>query len=499
MMLHLPPRPFRVFVMNAKAYSYIRFSTKDQIKGDSLRRQTEGTAAWCKQHGVELVDSYRDLGISAFKGANAETGALKAFLTLAEDGRIAKGSYLIVESLDRLSRQDILKALKLFLQLIDAGIVLVTLSDGRVYEGSKINTTDLIISISVMSRANDESKIKSERVAAAWMNKRRNAGTVPLTARCVGWLQMKGDRKGFDVLPDRAAVVQRIFELAKNGAGANSIGKTLRREKHRPFGKAPVWHTSYVKKILDNRAVIGEFSPATRRNGEVKFQDAIPGYYPAVVSKELFATVQQMRKTRPSVRGRSSFNVFSGITFDRETGSSMAYVNKNRAKGWHYLVPNAALLEKAKYTTWQYDRFLESFLTLCHKAALAKPASITASNGELASAKMDLETAEQKIGRLVDFLANGTSAGVESKLVKLEADKAALQSKIADLESATIAAPKQVSKVDWQDSAALRENLRATVKRITVDNSAKSFKAEFFDGRTYTFKQDDDKVTISEA
>ncbi|MFZ4778091.1 MAG: recombinase family protein, partial [Terrimicrobiaceae bacterium] len=53
-----------------RAYSYLRFSTADQIHGDSLRRQTALARAWCLKTGITLVDNYRDLGISAFRGKN---------------------------------------------------------------------------------------------------------------------------------------------------------------------------------------------------------------------------------------------------------------------------------------------------------------------------------------------------------------------------------------------------------------------------------------------
>jgi len=33
------------------AYSYVRFSSKQQAEGDSLRRQTEKAEAFCKRRG----------------------------------------------------------------------------------------------------------------------------------------------------------------------------------------------------------------------------------------------------------------------------------------------------------------------------------------------------------------------------------------------------------------------------------------------------------------
>lgn len=40
-----------------KAYSYLRFSTPEQMKGDSFRRQREMAEAYARTHGYELDTS----------------------------------------------------------------------------------------------------------------------------------------------------------------------------------------------------------------------------------------------------------------------------------------------------------------------------------------------------------------------------------------------------------------------------------------------------------
>ncbi len=46
------------------AYSYLRFGSPQQAAGDSVRRQVEKTAEWCRRNGVELdtTTSLRDEG-----------------------------------------------------------------------------------------------------------------------------------------------------------------------------------------------------------------------------------------------------------------------------------------------------------------------------------------------------------------------------------------------------------------------------------------------------
>jgi DNA invertase Pin-like site-specific DNA recombinase len=118
-----------------KAYSYLRFSTPEQMRGDSFRRQTQLALEYADRHGLELDTtlSLNDLGVSAFRGKNARTGALGAFLDAVDADLVPPGSLLLVESLDRVTRQDPWDALPLFQQIINAGITIVTLQDGKPY------------------------------------------------------------------------------------------------------------------------------------------------------------------------------------------------------------------------------------------------------------------------------------------------------------------------------------------------------------------------------
>jgi len=147
--------------MQKKAYSYIRFSTPEQIKGDSLRRQLEGSRQWAEENGYELDTSMRDLGVSAFSGANRTEGSLKKFIDLIEQGHIDEGSVLILESLDRLSREELTKSLNLFINILSAGIKIVTLADRQEYTSESINNIgNLVISLVSMARAHEESQMK---------------------------------------------------------------------------------------------------------------------------------------------------------------------------------------------------------------------------------------------------------------------------------------------------------------------------------------------------
>src|ERR1700733_10090579 len=161
--------------MSGNAYSYFRFSTQQQSAGDSRRRQLAMAEKYAAGHNLrlDLALSFRDLGVSAYRGRNAKEGALRAFLEAIEHNLVPPNSFLLIESLDRLSRDRILAAQSLFLQIVQAGITIVTLVDQRSYslEGLNQNPLDLIISLVSMMRANEESEIKSQRSRAAFAEK----------------------------------------------------------------------------------------------------------------------------------------------------------------------------------------------------------------------------------------------------------------------------------------------------------------------------------------
>jgi DNA invertase Pin-like site-specific DNA recombinase len=68
------------------AYSYLRFSTPEQAAGDSRRRQIAMAEKYAADHHLklDLHLSFRDLGVSAYRGRTAKEGALRAFLDAIE-------------------------------------------------------------------------------------------------------------------------------------------------------------------------------------------------------------------------------------------------------------------------------------------------------------------------------------------------------------------------------------------------------------------------------
>jgi DNA invertase Pin-like site-specific DNA recombinase len=435
-----------------RAYSYVRMSTDLQLKGDSLRRQLEASAAYAATHDLELVDESRleDIGVSAFKGANVAEGALGRFLDAAKAGKVPAGSFLLVESLDRLSRQEVRKSLGIFLSIIDAGVNIVTLADNRVYTAQKTELVDLLTSLVIMSRAHEESQTKSRRVGAAWANKRANARTRPLTATCPAWLRLLQDRTKYEVIEDRAATVRLVFEESASGIGNYSITQRLNKRRVPHFGKSNGWHPSYVSKILKNRAVIGEFQPHRLIDGERRPDgDAVKGYFPAVVDEQLFYRVQlglHERLERGAGRkGAGVSNLFSGILTCAYCLSPMKFENKGPPpKGANFLVCDGARRGLGcEPTRWRYDHFEASFLAFVREVDLERvihsedettkrssiDETITALRGEQETIRQQMEKAYD----LLDLAGSATNF-VAQKLQQLEDRRSAIEVELRERE-----------------------------------------------------------------
>jgi DNA invertase Pin-like site-specific DNA recombinase len=112
------------------------------------------------------------LGVSAYRQSNAKKGALGEFLKAVADGHVPRGSFLLIENMDRLTRDEIVGATGLFLQLISNGIVVVTLTNNEIYSQERFHREPwaMHLIVSELTRANHESARKSQLVADAIIN-----------------------------------------------------------------------------------------------------------------------------------------------------------------------------------------------------------------------------------------------------------------------------------------------------------------------------------------
>jgi DNA invertase Pin-like site-specific DNA recombinase len=338
------------------------------MSGSSLDRQSDLVKEFAEKNNLELVldEDFSDLGVSAFKGANrAKENGLGRFIAAIDADRIPNGSFLLVESLDRLSRQDVGLALELFLSIINRDICIATLSpsEQKIYD-KKADAMDIMMSLMIFSRANEESQIKSDRLSKAWKLKVENARKTgnPTTSRVPHWLEVKdGVMKEIE---DRSEIIKRIFDMNARGVGQEKIARIFNEENLPVFGRGKWWRRSYIAKILKNKAVLGEYTPTRQIEGKRVDLEPIENFYPQVISDDLFIQVNLNRK---NTSGRKAIfsNLFTGISYCKKCNSTMQMVNKgNPPKGGKYLVCSKGRSGSGcEYITFPYNT-LESEVVL---------------------------------------------------------------------------------------------------------------------------------------
>lgn len=415
--------------MKPKAYSYIRFSSPEQARGNSYKRQREAAERYCEENGLELASTneytFFDAGRSAFKGKQVDdSGELGRFLKYVEDGVIEPGSYLLVESLDRLSREKVRDALPRFLDLLARGINVYTSADKRLYT-KDFNEIDLILSIVSMSRAHEESSLKGMRVAKAWRNKQDLARTAkkPLGAACPYWLQLA---KGVYVpVKERVDVIRRIFDMTIHGYGQAAISRRLNEDgvpvfgstfetKPKPRNKSGAWGTSSVQKILNNRAVLGEYQPTYLQDGvRTNEGDAVEGFFPEVITPDVFLLAKAariQRKTTRATKQSKNFNIWQGLAKCRLCGDAMHLINKGRPpKGYTYLQCYSAKKGKCRSGSIRIEQTEAVF-----KEILTKVDSMSLVQGRAAGILKGLQIAEGQLAAITDKLNKADEAHRES-------------------------------------------------------------------------------------
>ncbi|HHN0420232.1 TPA: recombinase family protein [Pseudomonas aeruginosa] len=329
------------------AYAYIRYSSKAQGEAgkDSVDRQMASIQAITKHHDVELLPEniFSDTGVSAHDGSNKKKGKLKDLIDMINDVHIKPGDYIFVESIDRLSRQRLLQAKELVNGILEKGVILITTIDGQRYE--KPNETnriddlqqDILLSV-IAKRAHEESKTKSVRRKSAWNRAKKLAdedkaifnGHNPPYG-----ISYNKEENRFEIVEDEAQEIRDIFESLKY------VGVSLTIRKINAYAKRK-WTNKNIHLLLQTKYVLGSYMAQRRDENKNKvFERFIEGYYPQIVSYELFNEALDAMKLRAHRKHYGnqtvgSLNIFRHAIKCDCCNASMLFEKQTNPKGVCY-------------------------------------------------------------------------------------------------------------------------------------------------------------------
>jgi DNA invertase Pin-like site-specific DNA recombinase len=463
---------------------YARISDPSQRKGGGLTRQTTADVETFARE-YDFVVNRRvlvDDGVSAWKGLNASKDhELGKFLQDAERGLIPPGDCLAIENYDRLSRQDPWAAIGLVNELRQRQIHIGRLDRMKLLRHDSKDAGDFFEASVEFMRGNSESNAKSERNGAAWKRKRKAAreSGKAFGKKLPGWLELVDGK--VQVVPTKAAVVVRMFEMAAAGLGTHQIVGTFCREKVPPVAyKATTWTKPFVRRTLRGRAVLGEFQP--KGAGRKPDGDPAKGYFPAVIDEDLWNKVQGAIATRrtPGNRGRDTgkVNVFRGLLFDAlDGGSYTLWPRRIGGKNvWGVVSKHGRDGSGGSLRTFPYETLERAVLSLLREIDPKEVMNGHASDDAVLVLTGRLGRVEAEIAEAAAFMGeHGFSPTIGKRVTELESRKRDLAAELA-LARQKAAHPLSESwgetrtLLDTLDAAAdpaeARTRLRAAMQRI---------------------------------
>ncbi|MEZ9302113.1 recombinase family protein [Vibrio breoganii] len=451
--------------MQQIAYSYTRLSSAKQLAGHGATRQRETIEKLCEARGWTLSDkSYDDLGISAYHAKNRTQGALGLFIEAVEQGVIASGSILVVESIDRLSREEVDRSLRLMLTLLDLGILIFTVSDQKLYRSGSPNAMlDIMTWLIVASRANEESVVKSKRIRDAKARHKaqaRETGRI-ITRQCPKWLKVNHDKTQFIVDTAMAQTIKSIFRWYSEGLSLRSICDKLNAH-------GATWKPATITSLLVNRKVLGEFQPLVYgEDGKSNPDgDVVCDYYPRIIEDDLFTRCKLLRDTRKAQGRKSSepyANLFKGLLRCTECGSGIGLsTDRNGGRVYKNLRCANRSATKCSAPRWKYD-VVETMIVVALQNLPWDTGSHSASEALCASLRDSIDLLDAEYQGCTEKTENALEA-----LIALPTNKM-LQAKAETLDNQVQALSERLAKLRDDLEQAERVRLVETLDHVDVN------------------------------
>ncbi|SCZ79500.1 recombinase family protein [Acidaminobacter hydrogenoformans] len=311
------PMPFPSLT---RVCAYVRVSTPCEEQLDSLRNQTEYYhRRFSNSPLYSFVGVFSDAGIS---GGNVNRPGFQEMLSCARSGEI---DLIFTKSISRFARNTLV-LLEAVRELKDIGV-------GVIFEEQNINTLssegEMMLTI-IGAFAEEELRSTAQNNKLSWRN-RFKRGNVKISAnQLVGY--RNNDKGQLEIDEHQAWIIREVYERYLCGKSINDIVREFREDGIPSFSKN-IWGKDKIKRILSNEKYCGDLlmqKSFINENGkEVKNKGQLPKYFvkdhhPAIISREDWEKVQEMRKAR------SNRYPFSKLLKCPHCGSSLYHTTNNR-------------------------------------------------------------------------------------------------------------------------------------------------------------------------
>ena len=229
-----------------KVAAYCRVSRNLEIQQSSIDTQVEAYKRIISEHpGWILAGIYADRGVTGTSATRR-----KEFQRMIEDCRQGKIDMILAKSISRFARntEDALKYSRL---LRDLGV-------GIYFEKEKIDTSkqmsELLLTV-FAAFAQEESISISENIKRGF--RQRFEMGIPKYGNTYGYTPNPENREEWQVVPDEAEAVKKIFYGVLDGKTNSEICRELTDGGYKP-PRGEKWHSSEISRVCANEKYIGE-------------------------------------------------------------------------------------------------------------------------------------------------------------------------------------------------------------------------------------------------
>lgn len=471
------------------ALLYIRWSSQEQNKGDSHRRQLRLGEDAAKHRGWIIRETLIEDGRSAYHGRNRDAGGKLA--EIEERSRLGQldGWVLLVEQLDRLSRQQPIQTLNLITSLTGAGVTIFETSTGRKWDNESVRSswTDLLEAFIRAGLAFDESDKKSKRIKSAWAATRERGGTKDGLADpriMPGWMEVADG--SYRIIEERAEWIRSIFRWCIEGVSLMGIARRLNADSKSRW-TAGSWAAPNISQLIRARNVLGEYLPQTKdQNGKRVPAGDWTKCYPAIIDEPTWqaaqAALQRRASASPSARNRR-INILAGMVvcgacfgplfLGTNTKSARRLICRNRHQ-------NSGCDAR---TTYHYPNLERGVLDNVLHIAVPEQAEPGSPAGAITNLELSLRERKGRLEKLVDSYSRTGSAAMERGILSLEREISVGEGDLARLrkqerEAANRPAPTELLRrasalrskmVDDDSRSHMNQLLRSLVTSIIMN------------------------------
>ena len=316
---------------------YLRLSQEDERQGESLSIENQRSILrkYALEHGFQIYDEYIDDGIS---GTTFQRPSVQRLLDDAKTGVI---NTIIVKDLSRFGRNYIEVGQYIDYVFPAFGIRFIAIQDNVDTENRDSGTMEMMPIMNVFNEwhaANTSKKIRAVKRAHAIEGK-FSASRTPY-----GYLKGTDEKKTFQIDPETAPVVKRIFEMYASGISPDKIAAKFNEEDIPSAGRIaflrtgrkynnnehPYWEQATIRPILKHKVIRKDQSDWV----------IVYNTHEPIISQELWDKVQERMKSR--ARGRRMHmgvaHPLSGFLYCADCGGKlkMGYVWDKKKNDYRY-------------------------------------------------------------------------------------------------------------------------------------------------------------------